>query len=99
VHVAAIESSTTSTIPEQAMLHFRLGHLSTNRLSILHSKLPYSSISVDHKGICDVCHLAKHMRPPFQNSFNKVTISYEMLHLDIWGPLYPLNLFMAILIF
>jgi hypothetical protein len=28
------------------------GHLSTNRLSILHSKFPY--IFVDHKGICDM---------------------------------------------
>jgi hypothetical protein len=58
------------------------GHLSTNRLSILHSKFPY--IFIDHKGICEVCHLAKHMRPSFQNSFNKVTVSYEMLHLDIY---------------
>jgi hypothetical protein len=51
----------------------------------LHSKYPY--ISVDNKGICDVCHLAKHKKIPFQNSFNKAGSAYELLHVDIWGPI------------
>jgi transposase InsO family protein len=75
VNVAAIDCPSTSTIPAQAIWHFRLEHLSTNRLSVVHSKFPY--ISVDHKGICDVCHLARHKKIPFPHSF----------HIDIWGPI------------
>jgi hypothetical protein len=85
VHVATVDCSLTTTIPAQAIWHFRLGHLSTNRLSVLHSKLPY--ISVDHKGICDVCHLARHKKIPFPLSFNKVGSPFELLHVDIWGPI------------
>jgi hypothetical protein len=63
VNAAAVDCPSTSTIPTHAIWHFRLGHLSTSRLSVLHSRFPY--ISVDHKGICDVCHLARHKKLPF----------------------------------
>ncbi|KAK2406745.1 putative mitochondrial protein [Trifolium repens] len=85
VNVAAIDCPSTTTIPSQALWHFRLGHLSAARLSLLHSKYPY--ISVDHKGICDICHLARHRKLPFPLSFNKAAHSYELLHVDIWGPI------------
>jgi hypothetical protein len=87
VMVAAVDNpaSLSTTIPPQALWHFRLGHLSTARLSALHSKFPY--IDVDHKGICDVCHLARHKKLPFSPSFNKASASYELLHVDIWGPI------------
>jgi hypothetical protein len=85
VNVAAVNCPSTTTIPAQAIWHFRLGHLSATRLSVLHSKFPY--ISVDHKGICDVCHLARHKKLPFPHSFNKAGSPYELLHVDIWGPI------------
>ncbi|KAK2451623.1 putative mitochondrial protein [Trifolium repens] len=92
VLVATVDSpaSTTTTIPPQALWHFRLGHLSTARLSALHSKFPY--IDVDHKGICDVCHLARHKKLPFSPSFNKASAPYELLHVDIWGPIGTLSI-------
>jgi hypothetical protein len=85
VHVNAIDGTHTTTIPDQAIWHFRLGHVSINRMQILHKQFPY--IIVDHKGVCDICHLAKHKKLPYTNSCNKAMIPFEMIHFDIWGPI------------
>jgi hypothetical protein len=84
-HASVVDESGKTTIPSQAIWHFRLGHLSNPRLAVLHSKFPY--ITVDNKGICDVCHLAKHKKTPYKISLNKAVRPYEIIHVDIWGPL------------
>jgi hypothetical protein len=85
VHVNTTDGSNTTSIPEQAIWHFRLGHLSNTRLQLLHRQFPY--ITVDNKGICDICHLARHKKSPYKNSLNKAVIPFEIIHLDIWGPI------------
>jgi hypothetical protein len=85
VHVNATDGNHNTTIPDQALWHFRLGHLSINRMQLLHKQFPY--IIVDHKGVCDICHLAKHKKLPYTNSCNKAGFPFEMIHLDIWGPI------------
>jgi hypothetical protein len=84
-HVAAIDGSSYPTIPASAIWHFRLGHLSHNKLASLHSKFPY--VTTDPNGICDVCHLARHRKRPFYDSLNKAKHGYDVIHLDIWGPI------------
>jgi hypothetical protein len=56
VHVNATDGIHTNTIPDQALWHFRLGHLSINRMQLLHKQFP--CIIVDDKGVCDICHLS-----------------------------------------
>jgi hypothetical protein len=84
-HVTTLDDSTLPTIPKSAIWHFRLGHLSHHRLASLHSKFPY--VTADHSGICDICHLARHRKLPYDHSFDKASQAYDVIHLDIWGPI------------
>ncbi|GAU31202.1 hypothetical protein TSUD_210590 [Trifolium subterraneum] len=47
VHIHNANGTTHTTIPDQAIWHFRLGHISSNRMNLLHSQFPY--IIVDNK--------------------------------------------------
>ncbi|MCH85623.1 peptide transporter PTR2, partial [Trifolium medium] len=85
VHAYTTNGNYKTTIPDQALWHFRLGHISLSRMQFLQSQ--FSFIKVDNKGVCDICHLARHKKLPYNNSMNKAAISYEMLHFDIWGPI------------
>jgi hypothetical protein len=76
---------TFNVIPASAIWHFRLGHLSHQRLVSMQTLYP--SISYDNKAICDVCHFAKHKRLPFISSSSHAHSKFELLHFDIWGPL------------
>ena len=81
----SVNSSSVSFIPESALWHFRLGHLSNQRLTNMHSL--YSSICIDNKAICDICKFAKHKRLPYSTSSSHATSKFDLLHCDIWGPL------------
>jgi hypothetical protein len=61
-------------LPNSALWHFRLGHLSNSRQALLQSKFPF--VSHDSDAVCDVCHFAKHRKLPF-----------DLIHFDIWGPI------------
>jgi hypothetical protein len=84
-HVATIDGSHTPSIPKQAIWHFRLGHLSHSRMTRLHTKFPY--VILDQNGVCDICHLAKQKKLPYSSSFSKANAAYDVIHLDIWGPI------------
>jgi len=72
-------------IPSNALWHFRLGHLSNQRMSQMHHLYP--AISVDNKSICDICHFAKHRKLPYSSSTSIASSNFELLHFDIWGPI------------
>ena len=74
-----------SCIPSNAIWHFRLGHLSNQRLSKMHHLYP--SISVDNKATCDICHFAKQRKLPYHSSQFIANSKFDLLHFDIWGPL------------
>jgi hypothetical protein len=75
----------SQTIPNNALWHFRLGHVSHSRMSYMTQLYP--SVSFDNKAVCDVCHFAKQKRLPFTLSTSIATSKFDLLHLDIWGPL------------
>lgn len=35
---------------------------------------------------CEVCPLAKRTRQPFPHSFSRSTCSFQLFHMDVWGP-------------
>lgn len=57
------------SIPDSALRHFRLGHISSSRFEMLCKKVPY--IQMNKIGICNVCHFAKQKRVPFSLSNSK----------------------------
>ncbi|XP_058762417.1 uncharacterized protein LOC131635789 [Vicia villosa] len=81
---SSISMNNCKVIPKQAIWHFRLGHLSHDRLSQMAHMYP--TIFNDNKEVCDVCHFAKHKKNPFSLSQSRATQPYELLHFDIWGP-------------
>jgi len=83
VYVSSLDSHTS--IPLSALWHFKLGHLSHHILYHMHKLYP--GIIVDNKAACDICHFAKHKKLPFSNSSFHASSKFELLHLDIWGPL------------
>jgi len=80
-----VQATDTQILPEEALWHFRLGHLSISRMISLNSEFPF--IFVDPKAVCDVCHYARHKKLPYNASLNKVDSPYELIHFDIWGPI------------
>ena len=82
---SSIVNSPSTLLPDSALWHFRLGHLSFSRINTLHSKFPF--VNVDSKATCDVCHFAKHRKLPFIPSCNKAKQPFELIHFDIWGPI------------
>lgn len=70
-------------IPKQAIWHFRLGHLSYDRLSKIYQIYP--QVFSDNKAICDVFHFVRHKNLPFSLSNSRATHKFELLHFDIWG--------------
>jgi hypothetical protein len=81
--VASLQAVST-IIPKEALWHFRLGHLSNNRLLNLHKQFSY--VNVDDDSVCDICHYARHKKSKFSLSSSKASQCYELFHFDIWGP-------------
>ena len=66
--------------------HYRLGHPSLSRMSFLSSVVPHVTHSDNDVSLCTVCPLAKQKRLPFPNKNHLVSSSFNLLHVDIWGP-------------
>lgn len=71
------------TIHMQAIWHFRLNHLSHERLTIM-SQL-YSNIHQDNKVISYICHFSRQKKLPQHSSTSKASSYFELIHFDIWG--------------
>jgi hypothetical protein len=50
-------------------------------------KAMFPFISVDNNGVCDVCHLSRHRKLPYNVINNKASVPFELIHFDIWGPI------------
>ena len=65
--------------------HFRLGHLSPDKLGILCKNNSY--ISHSNNTPCIVCLLAKQKHLPFDDSNTQSVSPFNIVHMDIWDPL------------
>ena len=77
----SINSIQSPPITPSNIWHFRLGHLSGQRLNHLHKQFPF--ISMHHDEACDICHLSKQKKLSFSQSFNKAKANFDLLHFDI----------------
>ena len=62
----------------------RLGHTShkvLKHLSSIYTDIPFQSLPP-----CDTCHFAKQKKLPFSHSHNRASKFFELIHVDIWGP-------------
>ena len=65
---------------EHQLWHQRLAHPSEFVLSTLFPSLCKSSL------VCEICHLSKFTRLPFNSSISRASKLFEMVHSDVWGP-------------
>lgn len=80
----SVFSLATSTPPPSVLWHLRLGHLSYDRMSLLHKQ--YSYVPMPNHTACDVCHMARQKRLPFSDSRTNAVEPFDLVHFDIWGP-------------
>lgn len=64
--------------------HRRLGHPSSHVLKCL--DLLHNNKDVELLNSCSVCPLAKQPRLSFPISNSKTSMSFELVHMDLWGP-------------
>ena len=90
LHSASITPTdhTSSSFPfkdtSNDVWHFRLGHISTSRINLLHSIVP--DIECNPNAVCSVYPLAKQRKLSFLISTSKSDSVFDMVHCDIWGP-------------
>ena len=66
--------------------HHRLGHPSPVKLHLLHNKFQIL-VSLPHlSSHCKICHMAKQKRLTFVSNNNLSPKSFDLIHIDIWGP-------------
>jgi hypothetical protein len=71
--------------------HLRLGHLPLDKHAALHKQ--YSCIDNPAKNIpCDICSMARMKRLSFPVSFHKSDSVFDLVHVDIWGPMPQISL-------
>jgi hypothetical protein len=66
--------------------HMRFGHSSFEKLNDINKVFPF--VSVQKTSLpCDICFYAKQKRLPFHNSNHISSHNFDLVHMDIWGPL------------
>ena len=84
-NIVPIDCSVTSSVNNTHVIwHHRLGHASFDRMYTLQKQIPFIECNKTH--ICDVCHLAKHNHLPFPISAFYIEHPFDLVHVDIWGP-------------
>jgi len=77
---------------ECKLWHMRFGHTSHDKLIEIKKKFPCVTIA-NSSDPCDVCFYAKQKRIPFPLSSHKSNKFFDLIHMDIWGPLAITSMF------
>ena len=73
-----------SSISQELLWHFRLGHPSSHHMSLISQQFPFVKF---HKiEPCDICHFARQKKLSYTTSSSRASNKFELLHFDIWGP-------------
>jgi hypothetical protein len=75
----------TKSINKSVLWHLRLRHVSNKVFKELCNQ--NSAIQFQDFAHCDICHLARQNRLPYSSSTSKPSRFFELIHVDIWGPL------------
>jgi len=65
--------------------HYRLGHPARRITEHICKAFPY--VQSKCSDVCDVCHLSKQHKLPFCKSDTVSDSCFDLVHLDIWGPI------------
>ncbi|KAL0431167.1 UNVERIFIED_CONTAM: Retrovirus-related Pol polyprotein from transposon RE1 [Sesamum radiatum] len=66
-----------------SLWHQRLGHCS---LDVMHRVSVLKNTKPEKHHLCSICPLAKQTRAPFPLSISDTKSSFDLIHIDIWGP-------------
>lgn len=75
----------TSLLDNVDLWHYRLGHASNAVLQHVSHSFPYAKFNKNL--VCDSCHYAKQAKLPFPNHNHMSNHSFDLLHMDVWGPI------------
>ena len=67
--------------------HYRLRHLSNNKMHILnklYSSIPFTNCNTP----CTICPITKQKKPSFLISTSISSYIFQLVDMDIWGPLF-----------
>jgi hypothetical protein len=82
-HPSPLDNSKTI---DCTLWHKRFGHASYDKLIEINKMFPFVHI-VKSSNPCDVCFYAKQKRLPFSLSSHVSKNNFDLVHMDIWGPL------------
>ena len=82
--IVSAKSHQVSGISDQSLWHQRLGHPSFSVFKDL--ALFSSSSKLASYSLCDICFRAKQTREVFNDSSNKASDCFSLIHVDVWGP-------------
>lgn len=75
-----------SVLSDDRLWHLRLGHPSSAVLHKLHHAIPSLKSSAPDSSPCHICLLAKQRRLAYVSNNNLSLHSFDLVHLDVWGP-------------
>ncbi|XP_019442383.1 PREDICTED: repetitive proline-rich cell wall protein 2-like [Lupinus angustifolius] len=81
-----VEKTETSNLGNYDLWHKRLGHPSNAKLAILNKAFSFINNKFNAEP-CDICHYAKQKRLSFHDSNNNSAHTFDLIHMDIWGPI------------
>ncbi|GAU20316.1 hypothetical protein TSUD_337970 [Trifolium subterraneum] len=84
--INAVQNLHISTFKPCNLWHLRFGHVSNKRLIEINKAFP-SVKPISSPSPCDVCFYAKQKRLPFPLSTHISNSIFDLVHMDIWGPI------------
>lgn len=79
-------SLTNVSFTQSELWHYRMGHPSFPRLSVIINALQIGEIKHGELLDCSICHMSKQGRLPFQSNNLINENAFDLVHIDIWGP-------------
>jgi hypothetical protein len=84
--INSINSLSSNKPTDCNVWHLRFGHVSNNTLCEINKKFPFVQF-IPSTSPCDVCFYAKQKRLPFPHSNHISDSVFDLVHMDIWGPI------------
>lgn len=79
-------SLTNVSFTQSELWHYRIGHPSFPRLSVIRNALQICEIKHGELFDCSIWHMSKQRLLPFQSNNLIDENAFDLVHIDIWGP-------------